>query len=217
MTPPHHDQDLRAALLGQLLDELRHQGLVAGRLARHADHMHVVLDRLRARLPPASGTAGRYRRRSRGRRRPWRSPWRRGRGRPGPSSRPSDAAGGLLPRRRPRSRCGCAPAPRRPPTRWHRRRRSSGWWPGSGHRRLPAPTEISPTVARARVASIDSVSRLPVPLRAASPSAFSAATHLASSRLARILLQARDLRLAHHVVVDIEDLDRRALPSAGTC
>jgi hypothetical protein len=39
-----------AALLLQRLDQLRHQRLVAGRLARHADHMHVVLDRLPRRL-----------------------------------------------------------------------------------------------------------------------------------------------------------------------
>ena len=66
-------------------DELGHERLVAGGLARHADDVHVVLDRVRAPPPRASGTAGRRRRRSRGRRTRWRSPWRPGRGRPGPS------------------------------------------------------------------------------------------------------------------------------------
>ena len=43
-------EDVVAALLAQLRDELGHQGLVPGGLARHADDVHVVLDRVARRL-----------------------------------------------------------------------------------------------------------------------------------------------------------------------
>ena len=46
MTPPHDDEDVAGAFALQRLDQRRDQGLVAGRLARHADDMDVVLDRL---------------------------------------------------------------------------------------------------------------------------------------------------------------------------
>ena len=45
-----HDEDVVAALLAQLRDELGHERLVAGGLARHADDVHVVLDRVARRL-----------------------------------------------------------------------------------------------------------------------------------------------------------------------
>src|SRR6266511_5247714 len=44
------DEDVAAVLLAQLLDELGHEGLVAGGLARDADDVHVVLDRVAGRL-----------------------------------------------------------------------------------------------------------------------------------------------------------------------
>ena len=44
------DEDVVAALLAQLRDELGHQRLVPGGLARHADDVHVVLDRVARRL-----------------------------------------------------------------------------------------------------------------------------------------------------------------------
>ena len=50
MTPPHDDEDVVAALLAQLGDQLGHQRLVPGGLARHADDVHVVLDRVAGRL-----------------------------------------------------------------------------------------------------------------------------------------------------------------------
>ena len=45
-----HDEDVVATLLAQLGDELGDQRLVAGGLARHADEVHVVLDRVACRL-----------------------------------------------------------------------------------------------------------------------------------------------------------------------
>ena len=45
-----HDHDVVAALLAQLGDELGDERLVPGRLARHADHVHVVLDGVARRL-----------------------------------------------------------------------------------------------------------------------------------------------------------------------
>ena len=78
-------------------------------------------------------------------------------------------------------------------------------------------SEISPTVARARVASIASASRLPSPLRAAAVSAASAARQRSASRHAADPLEALDLRCAHRVVVDIEKLDRGRPRPSGIC
>ncbi len=41
----HDDEDVVGALLAELREELGHEGLVPGCLARHADDVHVVLDR----------------------------------------------------------------------------------------------------------------------------------------------------------------------------
>ena len=65
---------------------------------------------------------------------------------------------------------------------------------------------ISPTVARARAASMHSASRLPLP-RAPSSSASSAARQACLvPRLAHVL-EPRDLLLANLRVVDVEDVD----------
>ena len=85
ITPPHTTRMSSPPAVAQLVDELRHERLVPGGLARHADHVHVVLDRGPGHLRRASRTADRSRRRSRCRRRRCPRPWRRGRGRPGPS------------------------------------------------------------------------------------------------------------------------------------
>ena len=98
----------RAPCVAQLLDELRHERLVPGRLARARRRRARRSRSRRAPLPRASGTAGRCRRRSRDRRTRSRSPWRRGRGRPGRASRRGCAAGGPRLRRTRRPPCGCA-------------------------------------------------------------------------------------------------------------
>ena len=44
--PADHDDDVARTLRGQLFDQLGNERLVAGRLARDADDVHVVLDRI---------------------------------------------------------------------------------------------------------------------------------------------------------------------------
>ena len=196
-----------------------HQRLVAGRLARHADDVHVVLDRLRARPPPASGTAGRRRRRSRGRRTRWRSPWRRGRGRPGRASRPGCAAGGLRPRRtrRPRRWMRCQPSSPSyaPAVDAGDASGSSAWWrPKTPLQRVG---DLADRGARARRLDrqLEQVAVAVARRLASAPS--SAAAHLASSRLARILFRRAtcDSRTASLSTsrMSIVGLFRRA----GTC
>src|SRR5262245_47622633 len=46
----HDDEQVVGALLAQLRDQLGHERLVPGGLARHADHVHVVLDGVTRRL-----------------------------------------------------------------------------------------------------------------------------------------------------------------------
>ena len=73
MTPPHdHDESPAPAAL-QLVDELRHERLVAGGLADDTPTTCTSFSTAAAPPRPASGTAGRRRRRSRGRRTRWRS------------------------------------------------------------------------------------------------------------------------------------------------
>ena len=178
-----------------------------------ADDVHVVLDRLRARPPPASGTAGRCRRRSRGRRRRWRSPWRRGRGRPGPSSRPGCAAGGPLRSANAvdlaRSCCQpSSPVVARPRTR----RRSTGCRRGGGPNTFSsASRDLADRRARARGLDRRARAGCPSPRSAASVSASSARGDAPRRRASRLqLLEPRDLRLAHRGVVDLADVDRVA-------
>ena len=147
----------------------------------------------------ASGTAGRCRRRSRGRRTRWRSTL-------APRSWPSwpSLATSMRGRRpslvgeRRRSRCwmrrellvALVGRAVHAGDRTDRRR-------GGGRTPPPCASEISPTVARARAASIASSSRLPSPVARRSVSASSAAWHAASSRVARTCCEPRDLLLAH--------------------
>ena len=67
----------------------------------------------------------------------------------------------------------------------HRRRRRTGPPPGAGPRRPPWRPRPRPTVARARIASTASASRLPSPEAAAAVTASSAARQAAPSREAR--------------------------------
>ena len=108
---------------------------------------------------------------------------------------------------------------RRRHRRRHRRRRCCGWSRGGGVKTFSSASEISPTVARARVASMASASRLPSPLAAACGQRVQRGARSCLRRgVARILLQARDLLLAHLRVVDIEEIDAASRPRpAGTC
>ena len=152
----------------------------------------------RAPLPRASGTAGRRRRRSRGRRTRWRSPWRRGRGRPGRAWRRGCAAGGLRASANSstssRIRCELLVALVRAAVHAGDASGSSARWRPNT---FSSASEISPTVARARVASIESSSRLPSP---AAPSRERVERGLArapSSRSACTRREPRELLLAH--------------------
>ena len=67
-----HDHDVGPAQLGQLVAQLGHQGEVTGGERRRRRRRARRPRRPAARPRPGSGTAGRCRRRSRGRRTPWR-------------------------------------------------------------------------------------------------------------------------------------------------
>ena len=133
-------------------------------------------------LGRASGTAGRRRRRSRGRRTPWRSPSGRGRGRPGPSWRRGCAGGARASaansldelagaqrrsRRCRRPRCGTRPG-------------SYGSARCAGRTPSPAPL-ISPTVAWARAASTASCEQVLVEAGPRVPSSAAAVASGASA------------------------------------
>ena len=126
------------------------------------DDVHVGLDGLARDLGRASGTAGRRRRRSRGRRTPWRSPSGRGRGRPGPSWRRGCAGAGPAPARTARRAPGPRGPSRPPPPRRCTRPRSYGSGPVYRPKTSSMAADISPTVALARAASMASASRLRV-------------------------------------------------------
>ena len=192
---------------------------VPGGERARADDVHVVLDRLPRRLLGRLEQRRRCRRRSRGRRTPRRSPSGRGRGRPGPSSRPGCAAAGPRARgsldiARARSRPLVAS---RPPRHVHAGD-GADLGAGGGPRPSPAPRRSrrpSPGRGPRRSASVEQVAARRA--RRARSARRARASTAAGSRSARSSLEPLDLALAHRRVVDLEH--RRPAPRSrgGIC
>ena len=190
-------EDVVAALLAQLRDELGHERLVPGGLARHADDVHVVLDRVARRF------LGRLEQRADvdveaevGE---------RGGDHLGAAvvavlaelrdedARP--AAFALRRTRRPRARMRVV-APRRPRRRAVHARDAYGSSARWRANTSSSASEISPTVARARVASIDELEQVAVARARPRAARRARPGTRASSRFAVTLREPRELLLA---------------------
>ena len=215
MTPPHTTTTSPAPCAPQLVDELGHERLVAGGLAGDADHVHVVLDRgpgdLGRRLeqrPEVDVEAEVGERGADDLGAPVVAVLAHlGHEDPGPAALVGGEGGdgGADGRRRPRR-------PRTPtPYTPEMLRISARCRPNTSS----MAGDISPTVARARAASMHSASRLASPAAPSRSRSMAAVQRVVVAGLAHVL-EPGDLLVAHLGVVDVEDVDVLGARPTGT-